>query len=71
MQSKRNKIVLAVICCIQKKRRVASRNNRQNNAITNGKPSTKCVANNRSGKTDMGKQAVRQFKCRYKNGGKG
>ena len=84
MQSKRNKIVLAVICCIiavfaivfvtqavNKKRRVASRHNRQNNAITNGKPSTKCVANNRSGKIDMGKQAVRQFKCRYKNGGKG
>lgn len=85
MQSKRNKIVLAVICCIiavfaivfvtqavnKKKRRVASRHNRQNNAITNGKPSTKCVANNRSGKIDMGKQAVRQFKCRYKNGGKG
>ena len=31
----------------QKKRRVASRHNRQNNAITNGKPSTKCVANNK------------------------
>ena len=80
MQSKRNKIVLAVICCIiavfaivfitqaVNKKSDASQ---ADTTITNGKPSTKCVANNRSGKIDMGKQAVRQFKCRYKNGGKG
>ena len=77
MQSKRNKIVLAVICCIIAVfaivfvTQAVNKKSDASQADTTAKPSTKCVANNRSGKIDMGKQAVRQFKCRYKNGGKG